>query len=142
MHDGEAFAISTSRVANAAFLDNCLVVDQTSPQSAGLRALQHYPDRVAVAVVDRAADLSQAAGAIVRSKTALGGTSPLAVDVVIVNEWIRQEFVAELERKLNTTMQKVPKLIHSKAQNKAAAEVKEEVLVDMNGVQVAEIPRP
>ena len=143
VYDGEAFAITTSRVANAAFLNKCLLVDQTAAQAAGLHALQHYQDRVAVAVVDRVANLSQAAAAIVRSKTAFGGTSPFAADVVLVNEWIRQDFIAELERKLSMKLQKGPKLMHSKAQdNKAAVAEKEEVIVDMNGVLVAEIPRP
>ena len=114
-----------------------------APQAAGLHALQHHQDRVTIAVVDRMAGLSQAAGAIARSKTAFGGKSPFAVDVVLVNEWIRKDFIAELENKLSIEPQKVQKPMQPKTQeNKAAAEEKEEVLVDVNGVLVAEIPRP
>lgn len=143
VYDRDAFVIATSRVTNTAFLDKCLIVDQIVPQAAGLHALQHHQDRVAVAVVDRIADLSQAAGAIARSKVAFRGTSPFAVDVVLVNEWIRKDFIAELESKLRIELQKVQKLMHSKPQeNKAAVEEKEEALVDVDGVLVAEIPRP
>ena len=143
VYDRDAFVIATSRVTNAAFLDNCLIVDQMVPQETGLHALQHHQDRVAVAVVDRVADLSQAAGAIARSKIAFNGTSPFAVDVVLVNEWIRKDFIAELENQLRIELRKVQKLMHPKPQeNKVAIEEYEEALVDVNGVLVAEIPRP
>jgi hypothetical protein len=143
VYDGDAFAITTSKIMDAAFLDKCLVVDQMTPQTAALHALQHYQDWVAVAVVDRTANLSQAAGAIIRSKTAFGGTSPFAVDVILVNEWIRTEFMGELKTIMGMTPQKVSKSKHGKTQKTgAAAKEKEEILLEMNGVMVAEIPRP
>lgn len=142
MYDGDAFAIATSPVEDTKFLENCLVVDQTTGDAVGANILKHQPDRVAVAVVDRTADLSLAARAIIKSKVAFQGTSPFAVDTVLVNEWIRKDLIAELKNTLRTETLGAPRTAKSKSQeSKAFRERKEEVLVDVNGVTVSELPR-
>lgn len=142
MYDGDAFAIAISRVEDTKFLENCLLVDQTTGDAVGSHVLKHHPDRVAVAVVDRTADLSLAARAIIKSKVAFQGTSSFAVDTVLVNEWIRKDFIAELENTLRTETLGTPRTTKSKSQeSKASRERKEEILVDVNGVTVSEFPR-
>lgn len=142
VYDGDAFAIATSRIGDSKFLDSCLIVDQTTADVTGSTVLRHYPDRVAVAVVDRTADVSQAAKAIIWSKIAFQGTSPFAVDTVLVNEWIRKDFIAELEKALRTQTQTAPRLAGSKPQGgKASRDDKEEPLIDMKGLTVSELPR-
>jgi aldehyde dehydrogenase (NAD+) len=54
--------------------------------------------RKVIAVVDRAADLHAAAEHLVTARFAFGGTSPYAPDIVLVNEFVRKEF---LEHVLN-----------------------------------------
>ena len=46
----------------------------------------------AVAIVDRTADIQAAAKAITNARFSFGGTSPYAPDLVLVNEYVKQEF--------------------------------------------------
>lgn len=48
-----------------------------------------------IAVVDRTADLPAAAEQLVAARFAFGGTSPYAPDVVLVNEFIKKEFLEQ-----------------------------------------------
>jgi acyl-CoA reductase-like NAD-dependent aldehyde dehydrogenase len=47
-----------------------------------------------VAVVERDADLQAAADALVRARFGLRGKSPYAPDVVLVNEWVKKDFLS------------------------------------------------
>lgn len=51
-----------------------------------------------VAVVERDANLDVAARELVRSRFALRGRSPYAPDVVLVNEWVKKEFLEAVVR--------------------------------------------
>ncbi len=51
-----------------------------------------------VAVVERDADLDTAAQELVRARFALRGRSPYAADVVLVNEWVKREFLEAVVR--------------------------------------------
>lgn len=46
-----------------------------------------------IAIVDRSADLVSAAKSLVNARFAFGGTSPYAPDIILVNEFIMQEFL-------------------------------------------------
>lgn len=46
-----------------------------------------------IAIVDRTADLGVAAEQLVAARFAFGGTSPYAPDIVLVNEYIKKEFL-------------------------------------------------
>jgi len=50
-------------------------------------------DRRVIAVVDRTANVADAAISLVRSRFAFGGRSPYAPDLVLVNEFSKQEFL-------------------------------------------------
>lgn len=49
-----------------------------------------------IAVVDRTADLSSAAEALVSARFSFGGTSPYAPDLVFVNEFVKRDFVEQV----------------------------------------------
>lgn len=51
-----------------------------------------------VAVVERDADLDTAAQELVRARFALRGRSPYAPDLVLVNEWVKREFLEAVVR--------------------------------------------
>ncbi|TKA76331.1 hypothetical protein B0A49_02688 [Cryomyces minteri] len=72
--DGDTFAIASSRVEDAHFLARCLQA------------------RV-IAVVDRTANLEEAAKALVTARFSFGGKSPYAPDCVLVNEFSKKDFL-------------------------------------------------
>jgi aldehyde dehydrogenase (NAD+) len=51
------------------------------------------PQSKVIAVVDRTADLALAAQQLVAARFAFGGTSPYAPDLVLVNEFVKREFL-------------------------------------------------
>ncbi|KAK4149413.1 hypothetical protein C8A00DRAFT_46978 [Chaetomidium leptoderma] len=56
------------------------------------------PDARVVAIVERDADLNAAAQELVRARFVLRGRSPYAPDVVLVNEWVKREFLEAVVR--------------------------------------------
>lgn len=52
--------------------------------------------RRVISVVDRTADLSQAAEALVAARFSFGGTSPYAPDLVFVNEFVKTAFLEQV----------------------------------------------
>jgi len=105
--DADTFAISDSRPPASA-LDECVVVLQ---QQDGLQQEQrqnntHSPtsppqlvslsDRQSLAVVDRSADIDQAARSLVGSRLSFDGKSPYAPKVVLVNEYVAEQFIADV----------------------------------------------
>lgn len=57
---------------------------------------------MAIAVVDRTANIAIAARAIVASKRRFRGTSPYGVDLVVVNEWIKDDFLQKCKEVINS----------------------------------------
>ncbi|KAL1608343.1 hypothetical protein SLS60_003284 [Paraconiothyrium brasiliense] len=51
-----------------------------------------------IAVVDRTADLSSAAEALVAARFSFGGSSPYAPDLVLVNEFVERDFIEQVLR--------------------------------------------
>jgi len=51
-----------------------------------------------VAVVDRTANLEQAARSIVTARFSFDGKSPYAPDLVLVNEYVKKKFISEVLR--------------------------------------------
>ncbi|KAJ5772659.1 hypothetical protein N7520_003188 [Penicillium odoratum] len=88
--DHDTFAITSQR-PDSSFLSKALMVIQTESDSpSGI--LSPAAART-VAVVDRTAKIADAAQALVAARFALGGRSPYAPDVVLVNEFVMQPFV-------------------------------------------------
>ena len=96
--DGDTFAISDSKPTDAEFLQHCTVVVQSQPDktSASRRACVSDSSLRSLAIVDRTGTIDEAARAVVRARFSRAGTSPYAPDVMLVNEFILEKFVARL----------------------------------------------
>jgi len=94
--DKDAFVIVEQRPAEEAFFtEHVIVVSADSDQevhSHGPAELLRSPSSRAIAVVDRSADISQAAKEIVQARFRFRGKSLYAPDLVLVNDFALKEF--------------------------------------------------
>ncbi|KAB8221949.1 Aldehyde/histidinol dehydrogenase [Aspergillus novoparasiticus] len=90
--DSDTFAISESR-PDAEFLSTTRVLNQQSPDRLAPSILESPNTLRTVAVVDRTANLQEAAIDLVLARFAFNGSSPYAPDVVLVNQFSMQPFV-------------------------------------------------
>ncbi|KAJ5662866.1 hypothetical protein N7507_003597 [Penicillium longicatenatum] len=88
--DHDTFAIAAQR-PDSSFLSKALMVIQT--ESDVPNGLLSPATARTVAVVDRTGKVAEAAQALVAARFALGGRSPYAPDVVLVNEFVMKPFV-------------------------------------------------
>ena len=88
--DRDTFAVTTQR-PDASFLSKALLVIQNDSET--LNGLISPATARTVAIVDRTANVSDAAQALVTARFALGGRSPYSPDVVLVNEFVMKPFV-------------------------------------------------
>ncbi|KAK6071027.1 putative aldehyde dehydrogenase [Seiridium cupressi] len=75
--------------------ETAVLVDQateTSPESLRNQILPSSTMRT-IAIVDRGADVQLAAKSVLNARFSFGGTSPYAPDLVLVNEFVKQEFI-------------------------------------------------
>ncbi len=86
--DADTFAISSTR-PSAAFLAKCTLLDQADGDATGASV---------VAIVDRTANVSQAASTIGSSRISFKGKSSYAPDIVLVNEFVADDFIFHLVR--------------------------------------------
>lgn len=70
------------------------VLQNGSPEPQLANHLVSRPEARVVAVVERDADLEAAAEVLVRARFGLRGKSPYAPDVVLVNEWVKKDFLS------------------------------------------------
>ncbi|KAH8664057.1 Aldehyde/histidinol dehydrogenase [Xylariales sp. PMI_506] len=91
--DFNTFCLSKT-ITNASTLASAVLVDQTSTSSAQSLTNQLLSSATTrtVAIVDRTADIQLAAKAITKARYSFGGTSPYAPDLVLVNEYVKEEF--------------------------------------------------
>lgn len=109
--DQESVLIATSQVKDETFLNECLVVDQKSEQRVPSFNSMHGKRSPVLAVIDRNANIEEAARSICLSKERFGGISPNAPDIVLVNEWRKEEFIAACIRLLSdATARRVVKM--------------------------------
>lgn len=105
------FAIASSPVREASILDAAILVDQNSSETWPKSNQLASPSRNRTfAVVDRTADIKLAARELVAARFAFGGSSPYAPDLVLVNEFVKQEFsqaVVDESRKLSSGTQAI-----------------------------------
>lgn len=75
-------------------LSSVFVVDQRSDNSnPALNQLISNPLARSIAIVDRAADIDQAAKSVVNARFSFQGTSPYSPDVVLVNDFVKASFM-------------------------------------------------
>ncbi|KAF7528392.1 hypothetical protein G7054_g10160 [Neopestalotiopsis clavispora] len=92
--DSDAFAIVTEPITVSALSSDCIVVDQSVSGTVAGPGLVSNSKALTVAIVDRTANVEQAANEICRARFRFKGRSPYAPDVILVNEWVRDEFVS------------------------------------------------
>lgn len=85
---------ASKTTTDQSILDDAILVDQTSdgPPSTLTSQLLSSSQTRCVAVVDRSANIDDAARAITAARFSFGGTSPFAPDLVLVNEFVKKEF--------------------------------------------------
>jgi aldehyde dehydrogenase (NAD+) len=82
----DIFAISNTRPSET-FLSKCTFLDQVDHDVSGAKV---------VAVVDRSANVAQAASIVGSSRTIFKGKSSYAPDIVLVNEFVADDFIFHL----------------------------------------------
>lgn len=92
--DQDTFEISREPVSHANLQSfRAILVDQTSTTKSDIDStLCSNVEQSCIAIVDRTADVREAARAIVLSRFGFNGTSPFAPDIVVVNEFVKKEF--------------------------------------------------
>jgi hypothetical protein len=92
--DDDTFVVVECRPENAAFLSSCVQVFGTQVNDQAPKANQLISPSTArvIALVDRTADIESAASALVSARFSFGGRSPYAPDLVLVNEFVMNDF--------------------------------------------------
>lgn len=92
--DMDTFQLSISNYKDLRSLLSALVVDQTSISSAPTtNQLASIPSARTIVFVDRTADIDRAAESVVKARFSFQGTSPYSPDLVIVNDFVKSEFL-------------------------------------------------
>lgn len=92
--DGDTFNLATSKVDEKELDHRCAwILQNGSSESLKANQLVSPAQARVVAVVERDADLEEAAKALVTARFSFRGRSPYAPDVVLVNEWVKKEFL-------------------------------------------------
>jgi hypothetical protein len=90
----DTFAIASSPIRDTAILNAAIRIDQNSGEHSPKVNQLASPSRSrAFAVVDRTSDIKTAARELVAARFAFGGSSPYAPDLVLVNEFVKQDFL-------------------------------------------------
>ncbi|EPE04034.1 aldehyde dehydrogenase [Ophiostoma piceae UAMH 11346] len=82
-------------------------------------ALISHSTALSIAVVDRTADLETAAKALVNARMQFGGRSPYAPDVVLVNEFVKTDFVQAVVKHAIRYMAELNSGIYADSESKA-----------------------
>jgi acyl-CoA reductase-like NAD-dependent aldehyde dehydrogenase len=93
--DEDTFEIVTSKVDEKELGHQCLYLLQNGSPTDSPKAnelVSPAQSRV-VAVVERDANIEEAAKALVAARFSFRGRSPYAPDVVLVNEWVKKDFL-------------------------------------------------
>ncbi|KAF2132054.1 ALDH-like protein [Dothidotthia symphoricarpi CBS 119687] len=95
--EADTFAVVSSDPSTES-LATCLQVRQETHISQPNYTQLASPKSRVIAVVDRTADLAVAAEHLVTARFSFGGTSPYAPDLVLVNEFVKKEFLEHVMR--------------------------------------------
>lgn len=101
----DTFQVVESR-PDAELLARCFCVLQASRLNSPTQTQLTAPTGRVFAVVDRTANLAEAAESIVTARFAFGGQSPYAPDLVLVNEFVKDDFVEQILQKTDLLMAK------------------------------------
>lgn len=95
-----------------------------------------------VAIVDRTADLTKAAQSIAAARFAFGGNSPYAPDLILVNEFIKSQFIRllmqaaidQLTMRMPVNGEKISAARHKKTKDLIAAEVESKRATSLSSI--------
>lgn len=98
--DKDTFDIAQQPINDAEFLSSCTQVIQDGKLGgkSSHNQLVSRPESIAAAVVDRSANLDEAARDLINARFAFRGKSPYAPDIVFVNEFVKKDFLQALVR--------------------------------------------
>ena len=105
--DADTFAIVNSRPSSA-FTKKCMLVNQTEQEfhaSEWSQVLASHSLPRAVAVIDRTANIGEAARAVAEASFSFGGKSLYAPQVVLVNEFVAETFLSGLVSQVGTAFE-------------------------------------
>lgn len=92
--DHDLIEIVSDKVEDEEFLKRCVKVIQQGDFQLGSHNILFSPAKaLVVGIVDRSADVSDAARALVNARFSFGGTSPYAPDIVLVHEFVKADFL-------------------------------------------------
>lgn len=108
--DSDTFDIAQLPIPHELFTRGCLRVLQNTKTDFGpaYNQLASTPGSVTVAAVDRTADLDNAAKTLINARFVFKGKSPYAPDIVLVNEFVKKEFLQALLRHFIAVGEVVP----------------------------------
>lgn len=102
--DWETYLLAEKPIVDDEFLAAALIVDQASNQNVFYPGISQTGLR-AIAAVDRTADVDEAAKQIVDAHFAFSGQSPHSPDLIIVDEWVKDQFLNACNRRRKTIAQ-------------------------------------
>lgn len=92
--DADIFDIADSKPTNAEFLNQCIeVLQPETKEPPQINQIVSPAGERVVAIVDRTANLQEAAKALVTARFSFSGKSPYAPDIVLVNEFVKKNFL-------------------------------------------------
>ncbi|KAF2856661.1 ALDH-like protein [Plenodomus tracheiphilus IPT5] len=98
--ESDTFAIISTEPGHDVVSSHFQVLQETHRTKQQRMVVEHSklvsPGSRTIAIVDRTADLALAAEQLVTARFAFGGSSPYAPDIILVNEYIKKEFVEHI----------------------------------------------
>ncbi|KIW19375.1 hypothetical protein PV08_03670 [Exophiala spinifera] len=121
--DADVFAISSTRPPEA-FLSKCQVVSQVEEDTSSAKV---------VAIVDRSSNVPEAASIIGTSRVAFNGRAAYAPDIVLVNEFVAEDFLFHLVQAVTTPPSKPSLSAVSQQSPKAQSDGASQIIKELEG---------
>ncbi|KAF1984848.1 ALDH-like protein [Aulographum hederae CBS 113979] len=97
--DADIFAVISAAPASEELDKMMQVLQSRSVREPGFHQVVSPTESRVITIVDRSADVEVAAQALVNARFAFGGSSPYAPDLVLVNEFVKTDFLRAATRK-------------------------------------------
>jgi acyl-CoA reductase-like NAD-dependent aldehyde dehydrogenase len=144
--DSDAVCVIEGDVEDRSFLTEAVFVDQTStaPRLPASSELRTCGDSRVITIVDRTANVDEAASVIIQARLAFNGRSNYAPDLVVVNEFVKKQFLEAAARHIvaqngtpsNSQPQQQSRSIAKQAESDSAASIvasgSDQYLVDIS----------
>lgn len=115
--DADVFTLSSTRPSQE-FLSKCSILDQTDKDVSTARA---------VAIIDRTANVPQAASTVGSACISFTGNSNYSPDVILVNEYVADDFITNLVRAVTSKKNGEISQIHSNVNSNSHSSLLKEI---------------